>query len=114
MTDPLIPILRQVADELARREAPPVVVPLTVGELPVGDAPHLPCLWLDADGRPHPVLGYQWNERVHAFLAFNAAYPNSTQQSIGGRWPAGPVLYPESAAPALWERFLAARVGRVG
>ena len=114
MTDPLIPILRQVADELARREAPGEPVPLTVGELPDTEAPQFACLWLDTAGRPHPVVAYRWRDRAHAFLAYHAAYPNSTQQSIGGRWPAGPVLYPESAAPALWERFLAGRVGRVG
>ncbi len=105
MTDPLIPILRQIVDELARREAPPVVVPLTVGELPERK-PWLPCIWLDRDGKPTPVLAYQFDGTVEARLA---AAP-----SIGVNWDAPCVVYPESAAPALWERFLAGRVGRVG
>ena len=102
MSDPLIPILRKIADEIARREGPAVVVPLTVGELPERK-PYLPCIWLDDDGRPTPVLGLRYGDDIEARLA---AKPSNGIDD--------PVLYPESAAPALWERFLAVRVGRVG
>ena len=105
MTDPLIPILRQVADELARREAPGEPVPLTVGELPERK-PWLPCIWLDRDGRPTPALGYRFDVEVAARNAYDVS------RVLGGLDPA--VLYPESAAPALWARFLARQAGRVG
>lgn len=105
MPDPLIQIFRQATDGLRRREAPAEPVALRVEELPER-RPYLPCIWLDKDGRPTPALAYQFDGE--------AEVRNAYVQSHGMSPDSGPaVVYPESAAPALWAAFLAKRAGVV-
>jgi hypothetical protein len=97
--------LQGVSDELLRisEEAaaePPLPIP--IDDLPKG-RPYLPCLWLDEDGRPTPVLAYQWEGEVRARLA--AIRTTSYMMDATA-------VYPESAGPALWRAHLARQAGR--
>jgi hypothetical protein len=97
--------LHNVADELLRiseENAAEPPRPIPIHDLPTR-RPYLPCLWLDEDGRPHPVLAYRWEDQVHARLA--AIRTTSYMMDATA-------VYPESAGPALWRAHLARQAGR--
>jgi hypothetical protein len=83
-------------------EVDEVPVALALEDLPTS-RPFLPSIWVDGEGMPHPVLASQHEGEVYARFAANTA------QYVDFDHGTTLVVYPESAAPALWRAYLRGR-----
>lgn len=83
-------------------EVDEVPVALALEGLPTS-RPFLPSIWVDGEGMPHPVLASQHEGEVYARFAANTA------QYVDFDHGTTLVVYPESAAPALWRAYLRGR-----
>lgn len=80
-------------------EVDEVPVPLALKDLPTS-RPFLPSIWVDGDGMPHSVLAYRSGPEVAARFAA------STSKCVDVDYGKTIIVYPESAAPALWRAYL--------